>query len=82
MNFIGFGPTLEQRGQIERDGLKILFHPVPALFAAFEASWKVLEELKTTGTITRSPGVGLQKYAEAVKALEWTQLAQKYSMID
>jgi 2-methylisocitrate lyase-like PEP mutase family enzyme len=82
MNFIGFSPTLDERAQIERDGLKLLFHPVPALFAAFEASWKVLEELKTTGTITRTAGPGQAKYGEAVKALEWTRLAQKYSMIE
>jgi len=81
MNFVGLVPTLEQRAQIEQDGLKFLFYPTIAQSAAFQASWEVLEELKETGTVTWSRGAGAAKYPQALHSFAWTKLAQGYSMI-
>jgi methylisocitrate lyase len=76
----GLGPTVEGRAQLERDGLKFLLYPTLAPYAAFQASFDVLQELKETGGVTMQPSPSLAKYSDAIGAYEWTKLAESYGM--
>ena len=77
MNFVGVAPTPEERRDCEDGGLRILLYPVPTMFAAFNAVWNTLRELKDTGMVADVDGLMANRdlYLEAVRVAEWTERA-------
>jgi 2-methylisocitrate lyase-like PEP mutase family enzyme len=75
------GATVEELELLQNAGLRLHFYPGATAFAAYEASWKVLEDIKQTGVIPTPFSKAMARVSTVVRHQEWGQLAERYKMI-
>lgn len=75
------GATVEELEMMRTAGLKLHFYPGATPFAAYDASWEVLEAIKETGVIPVSYNRAMARTAKVVMHSEWGDIAERYRMI-
>lgn len=75
------GATADELSMMKSAGLKLHFYPGATAFAAYDASWDVLEAIKNGGIIPVSYNRAMGRVSRAVNHREWGQLAERYKMI-
>jgi len=63
------------------NGLKFHFYPAATAFTAYEACWKVLEEIRDHGIIPHSFNQAMSLVSKVVSHHQWGELAERYKMI-
>jgi len=75
------GATAKELEMMRDAGLKLHFYPGATPFAAYDASWEVLEAIHETGVIPVSYNRAMGRMSRVVKHQEWGAVAERYKMI-
>lgn len=79
--YLAHDVTKQEKQQLERDGVKLLFRPSVTREAAFGAVSRMLRELKNDGQLQGFERAPFKDRAESVDGHEWTEYARSYGMI-